>query len=80
MVRIEFLSSMQLPTPGYLFSAILFGAVGMGAFVHGKRTGSAKNMLIGVALMGYPYFISEDWLVFAIGAGLSFLLYFLRER
>jgi len=48
-----------MPTPGSLFGAILFGAIGMGAFVHGKRTGSAARMLIGVALMGYPYFVAD---------------------
>ncbi len=36
-------------------------------------------MIIGVALMGYPYFVSETWLVFSIGALLCFLLYLFRE-
>jgi len=68
----------MLPTPGSLFGAIVFGAIGMGAFVHGKRNGLAKPMLIGVALMIFPYFVSEGWLVFAIGAALSYLLYLFR--
>lgn len=69
----------HMPTPGSIFGAILFGAIGMGAFVHGKRIGQAKPMAIGVALMGYPYFVSEAWLVMAIGALLCFLLYLTRE-
>lgn len=36
-------------------------------------------MIIGVALMAYPYFISDGGLVFLIGAALCFLLYFFRE-
>ncbi len=68
-----------MPTPGSLFGAIVFGAIGMGAFVYGKRTGKARAMLIGVALMGYPYFVDDATLVFAIGAGLCSLLYFLRD-
>ena len=69
----------MLPTPGSLFGAIVFGAIGMGAFVFGKRRGLAKPMLIGVALMVYPYFISDGWLVFLIGAALCYLLYLFRE-
>jgi len=69
----------MLPTPGSLFAAILFGAIGMGAFVFGKRKGLAKPMLIGVALMVYPYFISNEWLVFIVGAVLCYLLYLFRE-
>ena len=69
----------ELPTPGSLFGAILFGAVGMGAFVFGKRRGLAKPMIIGVALMVYPYFISDGLLVFLIGAALCYLLYLFRE-
>jgi len=69
----------ELPTPGNLFWAILFGAIGMGAFVFGKRRGLAKPMIIGVALMAYPYFISDGTLVFVIGAALCYLLYLFRE-
>ena len=36
-------------------------------------------LVIGVALMGYPYFVSDGWLVFAIGAVLCYLLYLFRE-
>ena len=67
-----------MPTPSSIFAAIFFGAVGMGAFVHGKRSGLAKPMIIGVALMVYPYFVSETWVFFSIGALLCFLLYLFR--
>ena len=69
----------ELPTPGSLFGAILFGAIGMGAFVYGKRRGLAKPMIIGVILMVYPYFISDGWIVFLIGAVMCYLLYLFRE-
>ena len=68
----------SLPTPGSLFAAILFGAIGMGAFVYGKRTGLAMPMILGVALMGYPYFVSDFWMTFGIGVGLCVLLYRFR--
>ena len=69
----------ELPTPNSLFGALLFGAIGMGAFVFGKRRGLAMPMIIGVALMAYPYFISNGTLVFIIGAALCYLLYLFRE-
>ena len=69
----------ELPTPGSLFGAIVFGAIGMGAFFHGMRRGLAKPMILGVVLMIYPYFISDGTLVFVIGAALSYLLYLFRE-
>ena len=69
----------MLPTPESLLGAVLFGAIGMGAFVFGKRRGLAMPMIIGVALMGYPYVVSDGTLVFVIGAGLCYLLYLFRE-
>ena len=68
-----------MPTPGSLFGAILFGAIGMGAFVHGKRVASAPVMVIAVLLMVYPYVVSEAWLVYAIGALLCYGLYLFRK-
>ena len=51
----------------------------MGAFVYGKRTGLVKPMIIGVVLMVYPYFVSEDWLMYLIGVALCVLLYRFRD-
>lgn len=68
-----------MPTPGSLFGAILFGAIGMGAFVHGRRVAPAPVMVIAVLLMVYPYVVSEAWLVYAIGALLCYGLYLFRK-
>jgi len=59
-----------MPSFANLFAAILFGSVGFAAFVYGKKSASWKPMAIGVALMVYPYFIEETWLLYAIGAAL----------
>jgi hypothetical protein len=72
----NFLTS--IPTPGTLFAAILFGAIGLGAFVYGKRAGLAMPMILGAALMGYPYFVSDIWLTFGIGICLCVLLFRFR--
>lgn len=68
-----------MPTPGSLFGAIVFGSVGLAAFVYGKKSGLIKPTLIGIALMVYPYFIEQAWMVFAVGFALCFSLYVFRE-
>lgn len=68
-----------MPTPGSLFGSILFGAIGMAAFVQGKRVGSIKTILIAILLMAFPYFVSEAWLVFLLGAGLTAALFVFRD-
>lgn len=70
---------LALPSPIYLFGAILFGIVGFAAYRYGKKAGLAKPKWIGVAMMLYPYVISETWLLYAVGAGLCALLYVYRK-
>lgn len=60
-----------MPTPESLFAIILFGAIGMAAFVYGKRTGKLRPTALGIALIVYPYFVSETWLVWLIGGLLT---------
>jgi hypothetical protein len=66
-------------TGANLFGQILFGAFGLAAFIYGKKQGSFKAMLLGVAISAYPYFISETWMLYAIGSLLTSLLFVWRE-
>lgn len=66
-------------TPANLFGSILFGAIGMGAFVYGKRTGAWRTLVLGIALMVYPYFIAGTAMMYAIGAALTAALFVFRE-
>ena len=60
-----------------LIGGYVFGSIGFVAFIYVKRMNLWKPMLLGIALMVYPYFISDDLLMIAIGtigtAGLFFL-------
>jgi len=58
---------------------IIFGAVGFAAFVYGKKERSFKPLVVGVALMGYPYFVNGTFWLYAVGAGLCLLFYFWRD-
>ena len=45
--------------PTYLTLSLLFGAVGMGLFVYGKKAQKIPHLAAGVALMTCPYFITN---------------------
>ena len=54
-------------------------AIGFVAFAYGKKMTLWKPMVIGVALMAYPYFISQPWILYAVGCVLCLGLYVFRE-
>ena len=58
--------------------SILFSCVGLGFFVYGKRQRAISPMVCGLALMIYPYFVSNVILLVIIGLVLMALPYFLR--
>jgi hypothetical protein len=70
---------LEFPSPANLLGSILFGIVGYAAYRYGKKAGSFNPMAIGVALMVYPYFISQTWMLYVIGLGLCGGLYFWRD-
>ncbi|MGH8141685.1 MAG: hypothetical protein ACREU2_04105 [Steroidobacteraceae bacterium] len=57
---------------------VLFGAVGMGFSVYGKRQRAVVPLLCGVALMLFPYFVANAIALVAIGATLMAVPYFIR--
>ncbi|MGH8205723.1 MAG: hypothetical protein ACRETK_03000 [Steroidobacteraceae bacterium] len=57
---------------------VLFGAVGMGFSVYGKRQRAIVPLLCGVALMLFPYFVANAIALVAIGAALMAVPYFIR--
>ena len=62
-----------------LFAWLLFGAAGMGAFAYGKKQRQAIPFVIGVALMVYPYFVEDVWLLYGIGVVLIAALFVFRD-
>lgn len=70
----------MLPTPAYIFGAILFGIIGFAAYRYGKKTGRPRSKWMGVALMLYPYLIGSDTrLLYLVGAALCAALYVYRD-
>lgn len=64
-------AGLELPTPAYLIGLVLFGIVGMVAWVHGKKSRRPTVKWIGLALMLYPYAVPQTWLLYLVGAALS---------
>ena len=70
---------LELPGPGYLVGAILFGIVGLVAFRRGRRAARADLTWAGVFLMAYPYAVSQTWLLWLMGVAVSGWLYLRRD-
>jgi hypothetical protein len=58
--------------PTWLFLSALFSLIGMAVFTYGRRQRTATHTVIGLALMGYPYFVSG--LLPLVGVGLALLV------
>ena len=62
-----------------LIGGLLFGSIGFVAFIYGKRMHVWKPMFLGLALMAYPYFVTNDIVLFAIGVVGSATLFLFRD-
>lgn len=69
----------ELPSPAYIFGAIVFGIIGLFAFRYGRKNERRITMWLGVALMVYPYAISSTWLMYVVGAVLCAGLFLERH-
>ena len=49
---------------------MLFGAIGMGYFIYGKKQSALLPLLCGLGLMIFPYFSSSTLWTLVIGAAL----------
>lgn len=61
-----------------LLWGLLFGSIGLGFFVYGRRQKTVVPLACGVALMIYPYFVSNTILLVIVGMALIAIPYFVR--
>ena len=57
----------------------VFSAIGIAALIYGKKQSLVKPMLIGSALIAYPYFFTDAVMTIVIGILLTAML-FIRLR
>jgi hypothetical protein len=62
----------------FLLWGVLFGSIGLGFFIYGRKQRRVVPLLCGVALMVFPYFVSSVILGVAIGVILIAIPYFVR--
>lgn len=70
---------LVLPSPVYITGAILFGLLGWLSFRRGRKNQRPQLTWSGVALMFYPYAVSQTWLLWLLGSTLSIWIYFCWE-
>ena len=62
-----------------LMASLLFGTIGMGMFVYGKKSARLIPLGAGLALMIVPYFLSNLIVLLVVCGGLSALPLVMRE-
>jgi hypothetical protein len=62
----------------WLLWGLLFGSIGLGYFIYGRKQKAVVPLVCGLALMLFPYFVSNIMLLVGIGALLAAIPYFLR--
>jgi len=57
---------------------LLFGSIGLGFFIYGRKQKAVVPLLCGLMLMVFPYFVSNTMLLVGIGVVLMAIPYLLR--
>jgi hypothetical protein len=61
-----------------LLWGLLFGSIGLGFLIYGRKQRAVIPLVCGLALMIFPYFVSNTVLLIAIGIVLIVIPYFVR--
>ena len=61
-----------------LIWGLIFGSIGFGYFIYGKKQKRGVPFASGVGLMVFPYFVTNSYLLVLIGVALLALPYFFR--
>ena len=65
-------------TPAQLFWGVIFGAVGTGYFIYGKKQQAFIPLCTGMILCVFPYFISNIILMVLVGFILMAVPFFIK--
>ncbi|PKG73550.1 hypothetical protein CXF86_17295 [Shewanella sp. GutCb] len=58
--------------------SVLFGSIGMGYFMYGRRQKAIVPLCIGLSLFVFPYFMSSVTMLLIVGVILVAIPYFIR--
>ena len=69
---------MEMESISIIIWGIIFGTIGLGYFSYGKKQNAIVPLLVGIALLVFPYFVSNTYVLVTIGTVLVVLPYFVR--
>ena len=64
----------------FLFASLLWGSVGFGYFIYGKKQSSWAPMIGGILMMVASYFVGSALLMSLVCVGLMALVYYLLRQ
>jgi len=62
-----------------LYVSLLFGSLGVGYIIYGRKQQEWVTWVAGLVLCVYPYFVPNIWLMLLIGAGVAAVPFLLRD-
>lgn len=62
-----------------LVLGMVFGAIGAGFFIYGRKQGKVMPLVVGIALSALPYVTSNPWVTLLLGVVLVALPYWFRD-
>lgn len=81
LVVLRFISGttgVQRMNAAGLLWGVLFGSIGLGYFLYGRKQKSAMPFVCGLLLMGYTYVFDSPFAIVAVGVVLMAVPYFVR--
>ena len=67
-----------MDNPSTLIWGVIFGSIGLGFFVYGKKQKAVVPLFCGVGLMVFPYFISNMYILILSGVVLTALPFIVK--
>ena len=68
----------ELGSTAVLMWGLLFGSIGVGFFIYGRKQKAVVPLCVGVALCVFPYFIANVYVLVLVGVVLMAIPYFVR--
>jgi hypothetical protein len=68
----------ELGSVAVLIWGMLFGAIGFGYFLYGKKQKAIIPLCVGIILCVFPYFIDNLYVLVGLGVTLIVIPYFVR--
>ena len=68
----------EMGSTAVLLWGLLFGAIGFGFFLYGKKQKAVVPLITGIVLCVVPYFIANVYVLVGVGVVLIAIPYFVR--